>query len=80
MGLCYGLDGQGFKYDFSFLQNVHTSCGTYPAPYSMGTEVNQSSPFSANVEIEWTYASAHCVCLMGVEGAGFTFMLFNLSV
>ena len=82
-----GLDGPGFECRYgqeTFLHNVKTGSETHPSPYSMGTgiisrgvkrpgfAVDYSSPYSAEVEYVWSYASAAPILLRGVDRQGFT--------
>ena len=50
--------------------------GSYPGVKWQKRGVNQSSPSSAEVGIEWSYASAPPICFRGVVCHNFTFFLF----
>jgi hypothetical protein len=73
--------------DFSILQNIQTSSEVHPASYSMGTrvlslgvkqlrhEVNQSLPFTAEVQNDLSYTSTPPVYLHGVRRENLIFFI-----
>ena len=83
----YGVRFLAGASDFSSRQNVHTASTAHQASYSVGTgvhfrgvkwpgrEVNHSSPPSAEVKSEWSYASIPSIRLHGVGRDNFCFII-----
>jgi hypothetical protein len=71
--------------NFVLFQNIQTSSGAHPDPSSVSTEVlsqglkclghevDSSPPSSAKFKNEWSYTSAHLICLHVMDRDNFTF-------
>jgi hypothetical protein len=74
---------------FFLFPNIQTSPGAHPDSFSVSTkvlsqgikwlghEVDNSPSSNARFKNEWSYTSAHLVCLLGLDVDNFTFF-YNL--